>query len=192
MNSGATPRSEAIERSPSAPTSETTTPWTRRRPGRRARPRAPRAPRDELAGGVVAALREAAGVGAERRRPGRDVGRLAAGAGARSRANVVAGRERLVEPHDHVEHHVSESHDPALVQSSHGRRGQARTCALVRLGGLLGASAAIATARRRRDIARRRQRSPAPSRGARRVRVGAVLPGAPGRRRGRTGLKKCG
>jgi hypothetical protein len=36
---------------------------------------------------------------------------LAARPGPRLRPNVVAGRERLLEPDDHVEHHIAESCD---------------------------------------------------------------------------------
>ena len=67
--------------------------------------------REELAGVVVAELRDAARIPAERRNPRGDVRRLTACAGACLRAHVVAGGERLVEPHDHVEHHVAEGCD---------------------------------------------------------------------------------
>ncbi len=68
--------------------------------------------RDELGRRVVAALRDAARVRSERRRPGCDVRRLAARAGARARPHVVARGERLLEPHDHVEHQVADGCDP--------------------------------------------------------------------------------
>ena len=64
--------------------------------------------RDELSRSVVAALGDAARFGSERGRPGRDVRRLAAGAGPREGPNVVPLRERLLEPDDHVEHHIAE------------------------------------------------------------------------------------
>ena len=63
---------------------------------------------DELARRIVAALGDAASLRSERRRPGRDVRRLAAGAGACAGAHVVPVGERLLQPHDHVEHHIAE------------------------------------------------------------------------------------
>ena len=89
-------------------------------------------PRDELARGVVAALRDAARLGSELRRPGRDVRRLAAGAGPVRGAHVAAGSERLLEPDDHVEQHVTERRDPqgTIVPWSRGEDRAARAVGL--------------------------------------------------------------
>ena len=120
--------------------------------------------RDERGGRVAPELRDAPRLGAERRGPRRDVRRLAAGAGARPRTDVVARRERLLEAHDHVEQGVAERCDPHSYNrpmDGGDRRARARSFLI---GGLVGASAAIATARRRRDVARRRaQRRTAPA-----------------------------
>ena len=250
---GATPRSEAIERSPSAPTIETTTPVApgADRPDELDAARRELA-RDELARRVVAALRDAARVRAERRRPGRDVRRLAARAGPR-RARARRRRERAA-PRAARSRRASRRRGlrSALLQSSHGRRRQSRSTAFVPhrrrrrrvrrgrgrpppprprapppraaapsgrprrvrrgallpiptivpwkattgaarlrsflIGGVVGASAAVATARRRRDLDRRRRERRLRPRRARRVRRGAVLPGAAGRRNGLRGL----
>ncbi len=155
---GATPRSEAIERSPSEPTSETTTPVApvADRPDELDAVRRELAG-DELARSVVTALRDAAGVGAERCRPGGDVRGLPARAGTRLGPDVVPVGERLLEPHDHVEHHISECHDlhwHNRPMDGDDRLGRARSFLI---GGLVGASAALATARRSRELARRRR-----------------------------------
>ena len=67
--------------------------------------------RDELPSRIVAALCDARRLRAERRRPRRDVRRLAARTGARRRANIAAGSEGLGEPHDHVEQDVAKGRD---------------------------------------------------------------------------------
>jgi hypothetical protein len=114
-------------------------------------------PRHELSGRVVPAFREDTRRRAERRGPHRDVRCLAAGTGASPRAHVVAGSERLLEPHDHVEHHISESDEAHYYnRPMDGQDKRARVRSFV-LGGLVGASAALATARRRRDVAKRRR-----------------------------------
>ena len=66
-------------------------------------------PARQASGRVISAFREDTRRRAERRGPRRDVRGLAAGTCASPRAHVVAGSKRLVEPHDHVEHHISES-----------------------------------------------------------------------------------
>ena len=66
---------------------------------------------DELARRIVPALGDAASLGSERGRPGRDVRRLASGACPRAGAHVVPVGERLLQPYDHVEHHVAEGRD---------------------------------------------------------------------------------
>src|SRR5207244_4317918 len=63
---------------------------------------------DERTGGIVAALADEAGVGAERGRPGGDVRGLSAGTGAGSRGCVGAPLERSLQAHDHVEQQVAE------------------------------------------------------------------------------------
>src|SRR5579875_1591339 len=69
-------------------------------------------PRQQLAGRVAAPLGEAARLRSERGRPGRDVRSLAAGSRPDGGTNVAARGQRLLEPDDHVEHHVAERHDP--------------------------------------------------------------------------------
>ncbi len=113
--------------------------------------------REQLSRSVVAALGDAPRVGAERRRPGGDVRRLPARAGPRGRAHVPAGSERLVEPHDHVEHHVAEGCDPHSYNRPMEGEDRAARLRSFLIGGLVGASAAVATARRRRDLDRRRR-----------------------------------
>src|SRR5439155_8446723 len=57
---------------------------------------------------IVAALADDPGVGAERRCPGRDVGRLPAGAGPGLCRSVGAGLQGLLEANDHIEQQVAE------------------------------------------------------------------------------------
>ena len=113
--------------------------------------------RDELAGGVVAALRDAPRAGAECLRPRRHVGRLAARAGARGRAHVPAGSERLLQAHDHVEHHVAERCDQHSYNRPMEGEERAKRLRSFVIGSVVGASAAVAAARRRRNLARRRR-----------------------------------
>jgi len=114
----------------------------------------------ELAGRVVAPSGDAAGLRAELGTPRGDVRSLSAGPRRALRPDVVAPGEGLLQPHDHVEQHVAERHDPDRLHwhnrtmDGDDRRGRARSFLL---GGLLGASAALATARRRRSAARRRE-----------------------------------
>ena len=92
----------------------------------------PQRPCHQLAGGVVADAADEARLGAERRRPGGDVRRLAARRGDRGRRPVVAGSERPVDAHDHVEQQVAErrhAHEYDRRMDATGRRSQA---ALVR------------------------------------------------------------
>ena len=120
-SSAATPRSGHIVRSPDGSTSETMTPFPAGSTGpdeldaELAQPR-----RRERAGVVGAALADEARAAAEGRDPGRDVRRLAARAEHDPRGRVGAGRERLLEPDDHVEHEVAEAEDRHRLRSSHG------------------------------------------------------------------------
>ena len=118
---------------------------------------------------VGAALADEPRAAPERRDPGRDVGRLAARPEHDPRGRVGAGRERLLEPDDHVEHEVSEAADRHRLRSSHGtcaacRRGAdpwgrtlvargeragSRKMRTFVIGGLVGASAAAAARRLR-------------------------------------------
>jgi hypothetical protein len=68
--------------------------------------------RDDLAGRVVAPPADVARVGSQRACPRGDVGRLAAGARARYRDLVVAGHERLLQLHDHIQEEVAEGRQP--------------------------------------------------------------------------------
>ena len=141
-------------------------------------PEPPSSRRRERPGVVGAALADQPRAAAERRRPGRDVRRLAAGP-QHDRATWRRRRgERLLEAHDDVEHEVAEgddriAYDPrmALAAARIGVVARATTArgdsaAAVRsllLGGLLGASAAAA-ARRLRPPRRRRERRPGSAR----------------------------
>ncbi len=68
--------------------------------------------RDDVAGGILAALRHEPGLGAEGGRPRGDVRGLAAGARVRACRAIVVGDERLLEPDDHVQEQVAERRDP--------------------------------------------------------------------------------
>ena len=185
--SGATPRSDAIERSPSSPTIDTTTPSTPAPTGPTSSTPCPASSRatsspaassPRFARQRASAPSDAAQAATFAAWPPAPV-RVA-------RANVVAGSERLVEPDDHVEHHVAEGHDPHSYNrpmDGEAKRGRARSFLL---GGLVGASAAIATARRRRDVARRRRDRRLHPAGPRGVRGRALFPGA-ARGRSRSG-----
>jgi hypothetical protein len=65
-------------------------------------------PRGQFARGVRTALTDVHRLGAEGRRPRRDVRRLAARTHARRRRLVVPGDERTVEADDHVEDQIAE------------------------------------------------------------------------------------
>jgi hypothetical protein len=65
-------------------------------------------PRGQLSSVIRAPFADVARLGAQRRRPGRDVRRLSTGADARRCGAVVAGDERAVEPDDDVEDQVAE------------------------------------------------------------------------------------
>ena len=108
---GATPRSEAIVRSP-ADASETTTPVRPAAGPTTSTPRLQQLGGHELAGGVVAALADETRARTELARPRGDVGGLAAGARPGDGRLVVARDERVVELHDHVEQQVAERCDP--------------------------------------------------------------------------------
>ncbi len=111
-SSGATPRSETIVRFPSSVDEghDDAVPTDRRRPENVDRA-AEKVGLDELAGAVRASLADEARLGAERRRPGGDVGGLAAGAGPCLAVRVVAVGERPVQLHDDVQQQVAEGAD---------------------------------------------------------------------------------
>ena len=132
-------------------------------------------PRDELAGGIVAPLRDAPRLGSELGRPGRDVGRLASRSRPVRSANVAARSERLLEQHDHVEQYVTERRDPqgTIVPCSRGGRAQS-------------AGFSAGRARRRRG---RGRGCPSPPAGAAASGAAAGAPGRARRVRGRTVLR---
>ena len=95
-----------------------------------------------------------------------------------ARAHVVAAGERLLEPHDHVEHQISERRDlhwHNRPMDGDDKLGRARSFLI---GGVVGASAALATARRRRDGRAPPARAAVSPGGACSIRGGAVLPRA--------------
>ncbi len=158
-------------------------PCARRRPGRAPRRRVPRRRRaTSAAAGVVAELAEDARLRAERHRPGGDVRRLAAGAGARASvgtspsatsgdsSRTITSRSRSPSVQISIRA-SSQAREYTRGMDGQGRRDKLRSFAL---GGLVGASAVIAAARRRR---RAGDEADDPGR-ARRVRGGAVLPRA--------------
>ena len=111
----------------------------------------------DSAGLVVGALADEAGRAAQLRDPRGDVRGLSAGAELRHRIRVGALRERLLQPDDDVEQQVSEGHDHALydpTMDDESRRSRTRSFLV---GAALGASAALATARRLRPKERRRE-----------------------------------
>jgi hypothetical protein len=110
-SSVAVARSEAIVRSPSEPTSETTTPF---RPA--VGPDHLDSARRQIGGepdarGVLTAPRNTARLRAELNDPGGHVRRLAARARARHGVSVGARGKRLVQPDDDVEQEIAESDD---------------------------------------------------------------------------------
>ena len=157
VSSGETPRSVAIVRLPSAATSETTVP---------VRPAtfgptdldavALERPRRDPARLVVRELADEASLTAELRDPGGDVRGLPAGAELRDRVRVGPFRERLAEPDDHVQEQVADGHDHAYDPSMDGESRRSRTRSFL-VGAAVGASAAIAAARRLRPKERRRE-----------------------------------
>ena len=115
----------------------------------------------ELAGGdaaglVVGALADEAGRPAQLGDPRGDVRGLPARAEPRDGVRVGALRQRLLEADDDVEQQVSEGHDHAVydpTMDDESRRSRTRSFLV---GAALGASAALAAARRLRPKERRR------------------------------------
>ncbi len=138
-SSGETPRSEAIVRSPAA-ASETTTPV---RPSAAPQTSTPCSRSAWASSSPVASSPRrptSRACGAELRRPRRDVCRLAARPRLGARHLVVAGDERPVEPHDHVEQEVAEGREPHRYHrrmDGSDRRTKLRSFAI---GGVLGAA----------------------------------------------------
>ena len=115
--------------------------------------RAPRSP-SRL---VVGELADETGLAAQLGDPRRHVRRLPAGAEPRHGVRVRAVGEGLREPDDHVQQEVSESDDHArtiLPWTTRGRRSRTRSFLV---GAAVGASAAIAAARRLRPRDRKRE-----------------------------------
>jgi hypothetical protein len=117
--------------------------------------------RHELARSVVAAPADHAGRGAELDRPGGDVRGLPPGSGPCQRRGVAVGGRRGGGADDHVEEQVAEGADQhAYNRFMDGQeRGSGRLRSFV-LGGLVGASAALAAAKRNRPQRRARRTTP--------------------------------
>ena len=115
----------------------------------------------EAAGGDAArfvsrALAEEPCPSAQLGHPGRNVRRLPAGAEPRRRVGVGARRERLAQADDHVEKQVAERDDHAYDPPMDGESRRSRTRSFL-VGAAVGASAALAAARRLRPKERKRE-----------------------------------
>ena len=113
-------------------------------------------PRRDPARLVVRELADEARLAAELRDPGGDVRGLPAGTELRDRVRVRPLRERLAEPDDHVQQQVANGHEHAYDPSMDGESRRSRTRSFL-VGAAVGASAAIAAARRLRPKERRRE-----------------------------------
>jgi hypothetical protein len=116
---------------------------------------------EELAGGVVPTPADQAGIRAELCGPGADVRGLPAGTRLGRGKRVRARCQRLCKEHDDVEEEVSERNDEHGWQDRgmDGEERRGRVSSFV-IGGVLGASAALATARRRRPRRSAERRTP--------------------------------
>lgn len=115
----------------------------------------------ELAGEVGAPFPHDARVRTEHRRPGRNVRCLPPGGDANLRLGVGVGSERPLRSNGHVHRQVAESADTHArnrkIRTMDGV-GKRRSIRSFLLGGVVGASAVVATLDRRRRIQRRRGR----------------------------------
>ncbi len=106
---------------------------------------------EHRAGIVVRLYRDDASLRGEGGRPGRDVRGLPARSERRHGRGVVPRRQARVEPDDHVEEQIAEGADNhRRIVSWTARTSEANVCAPSCTARVLGASAAVAAARRRR------------------------------------------
>jgi hypothetical protein len=146
----------AIVRAPSTPTSETTVPVRPETVSRGRRPCSGRAPLRQAGAGRRRPVADEPRLAAQLADPGGDVRGLAAGPELGHRVRVRALGEWLREADDHVEQQVAEGHDHAYDPSMDGESRRSRTRSFL-VGAAVGASAAIAAARRLRPKERKRE-----------------------------------